>query len=360
MSSGLRVALVHDWLVTWGGSESVLLSLANLFPQAPIFTSVWNPAPRVREAFGEREVRTTILQSIPLSGGNHRKLLPLMPGAFRALDLSAFDLVISDSHAFSKAVRARPGATHLCYCHTPPRYLWDMSESYLPGWKGRAIAPLLSRLRRADLEAARGVTHFLANSAFVAERIRRTYGREARVVHPPVDVEFFASSETRGARFVAGGRLVSYKRVDLAVEAANRGGFPLLVFGDGPEAKRLRRMAGSTVEFAGELDTEGVRRALAESRAFLFPGVEDFGILPVEAQAAGTPVVALREGGCLETVVEGETGVFFEEPTVESLLEGIRAFEAREWDPALCRKNASSFSRGRFEEEISSHIQSLL
>jgi glycosyltransferase involved in cell wall biosynthesis len=350
----VRVALVHDWLVTWGGAESVLESLAGLFPHAPIYTSLWNPVERVRHTFGDRDIRTTWLQRLPGARTNHRKLLPLMPGAFRALDLSEFDLVISDSHAFSKAVRVRPGAVHVCYCHTPPRYLWDLQKEYL-GRGGRTIlAPLIGWLKKEDLVAARGVTHFIANSSFVAERINRVYGREARVVHPPVDVERFGAVEPEpGEYFLAGGRLVGYKRVDVAIQAANRGKLPLKVFGDGPERRRLERMAGPTVEFLGWLGPDELARVIARCKALLFPGVEDFGILPVEVMAVGKPVVAYGKGGVTESVVDGVTGVLVEEGEGEgegeALLAGIRELEARSWERSACRAQGARFSRSRFE-----------
>ena len=356
MFQGLKVALVHDWLVTWGGAESVLQSLANLFPEAPIYTSVWSPVPRVEAAFGQKDIRTTWLQGLPGAKRNHRKLLALMPAAFRALDLSEFDLVISDSHAFSKAVKTREDAVHICYCHTPPRYLWDLEGAYLSRTQRRFLFPLLDSLRRADLRAAEGVTEFVANSRYVADRIRRSYGREAAVIYPPVDVDGFQSTEPRGDHYLAGGRLVPYKRVDLAVEAATRKGLPLLVFGEGPEFSRLVRVAGNTVTFLGEVSPQELSHAFAASRAFLFPGVEDFGILPIEAQAAGLPVLALAEGGALETVVDGETGLFFDTPVVDSLLDGLKRLENRDWPPGPCRKNASRFSRTWFDEGVSSFL----
>ncbi len=353
----LRVALVHDWLVTWGGAESVLESLAALFPEAPIYTSVWSPAPRVRETFGHRDVRTTRLQSVPGAKENHRKLLPLMPWAFRALDLSAYDLVLSDCHAFSKAVRVRPGAAHVCYCHTPPRYLWDLQGEYLGRGSRVLLEPLIRWLRREDLKAAAGVTRFLANSRFVAARIGRVYEREADVIYPPVDVERFAAVEPReGEYYLVGGRMVPYKRIELAIQAANEAGFPLKVFGDGPERARLEAMAGGTVEFLGPLDPPGLAAAFSGARAYLFPGIEDFGILPVEAQAAGVPVLAYGEGGVLESVVEGETGAFFPQATVASLKEGLMTLSPRPTAHAGCRANAARFGRERFEEALGQNL----
>ncbi len=300
-----RVALVHDWLVGWGGAEQVLAELAALYPQAPLYTSVWAPDPRVAAAFEGREIRTTWLQQLPGAGRHYRSLFPFMGRAFRGLDLSGFDLVISSSHALSKAVRVHGGATHLCYCHAPPRYLWDLYHQYSPGWKGIVRAPVARRLRQVDREAARGVTRFVANSRTVADRIRKHYDREAEVLHPPVHVERFAAAREpgdRSERYLAGGRMVPYKGLDIAIAAANQAQLPLDVFGDGPERGRLERLGGPTVRFLGKVPDEALPGLLARSRAYLFPVEEDFGILPVEAMAAGTPVLALARGGATETV----------------------------------------------------------
>lgn len=348
-----QTALVHDWLVTWGGAESVLQSLAHLFPEAPIYVGVWNPVPRVRATFGSRTIRTTWLQRIPGARQRHRRFLPLFPPAFRSLDLSGFPLVVSDSHAFSKAVRVGAGSLHVCYCHTPPRYLWDLSHAYLSPLRRTLLVPLLAWLRREDLRAARGVTFFLANSRFVAERIRKTYGRSARVVYPPVDVECFASAPVQeGEYFLAGGRLVPYKGVDLAIQAANLAGFPLLVFGDGPERRRLEKMAGATVHFLGWLEPQALAAVISRAKALLFPGVEDFGILPVEVMAVGKPVVAYDEGGARETVVHGLTGWLYRQAGVQGLLEALRGFQDRRFSPEAIREHAWRFRRERMEAEL--------
>lgn len=355
MVSGLRVALIHDWLVTWGGSERVLQTFADLFPDAPIFVSVWDPHPRVREVFGKRDIRTTWLQRIPSAMLSHRALLPLMPAAFEGLDLSEFDLVISDSHAFSKAVRVREDAVHLCYCHTPPRYLWDLQSDYMGIGPRVLLSPMLRWLRRADRKAARRVTHFVANSRFVSDRIQRLYGRAADVLHPPVDVEEFSSLQTeQGEYFLAGGRLVPYKRIDVVIRAANEGGFPLAVFGDGPEREKLQGLAGPTVRFLGWLEPRGIARVIARSKAFLFAGVEDFGILPVEVQAVGKPVIAFRCGGLTETVRHLETGLLVEEPTPEAFVEAVCRFEREPFSENLIRENAKRFSERGFVRAFSS------
>ena len=373
-----RVALVHDWLVRWGGAERVLQVLADLFPEAVIHAGVWSPDEKVGRVFGGREIRTTFLQQIPGSGRHYPKLLPLMPAAFQRLDLSEFDLVVSTSHAFSKAVRPGASVPHVCYCHTPPRYLWDLYATYNPGWRGHLGRPLAWWLRRADAEAARRVTRFVANSRTVADRIERHYGREAEVVHPPVDVARFGAADAaepgaanvtrsgvantaqsgtanvpeHGAEdwFLTGGRLVPYKRTDLLVAAANREGFRLKVFGDGPQRATLERMAGPTVEILGRVSDAALDRLMARCRAFLFAAEEDFGILPVEAQAAGRPVVAWGKGGATETVVPDVTGLLVDEPTAEAFGRAAREAARRTWDRDAIRAHAGGFSTARFRE----------
>lgn len=367
----VRVALVHDWLVHWGGAESVLLSLARLFPQAPIYTLVHRPDERVAGAFEGRNIRTTALQRLPRVGRYYRSMLPLMPAAWRAVELDGFDLVISSSYSFSKGVRVPPGAWHICYCHTPPRYLWHMNAAYRKGQASLLRGRVLEWLRRQDREAAGGVDVFFANSTFVAGHIESTYGRHAPVVYPPVDVDDFGrrgggstpyardegdAGAEPGGYFLAGGRLVPYKRIDLAVEAAHRAGFRLVVFGDGPERRALEGLAGPTVEFVGEVGHARLLELMAGCRAYLFPGVEDFGILPVEVQAAGRPVVALGQGGALETVKDGVTGVLYDDESVEGLLGALEVFDERAWDPEACRRQAMPFARPRFEEEIVRHL----
>ena len=360
MIQGLRVALVHEWLISWGGSESVLLSLARLFPDAPIFTSIYAPDDRVHAAFSAREIHTTPLQMLPKVRSLYRGSLPLMPWAFGRIDLSDFDLVVSSSHAFAKSVRVAPDATHVCYCHTPPRYLWDLYDSYNSGLLGALRAPLMRSLRNRDAEAARHVDSFVANSNYVADRISRSYGREAKVIYPPVDVHEFRLSYGERKNYLAGGRMVHYKRLDLAIEAANRCGLPLVVFGDGPERAHLERLAGPTVEFTGQVSTSQLSVLVAQSRAFLFPGVEDFGILPVEVQAGGCPVIALGRGGALETVKSGETGLLYKDNSVEGLLNAVGEFEMMTFEPKACRNNALRFHRPRFEQEITEAISKVL
>ena len=357
---GLRVALVHEWLISWGGSESVLLSLARLFPDAPIFTSVYSPDARVREIFDGRDIRASALQRIPGIKSLYRATLPLMPWAFGRMDLSGFDLVISSSHAFAKSVRVSPGAIHLCYCHTPPRYLWDLYETYNTGFLGAMRRPILSRLRLKDAKSARHVHTFMANSSYVSDRISRSYGRKSTVIYPPVDVDQFSLAEVPKTHYLAGGRMVPYKHFDRAIQAANRAELPLVVFGNGPDIGRLMRLGGPTVDFVGLVSSTRLVDLIQRSHAFLFPGVEDFGILPVEVQAGGCPVIALAQGGALETVRHGKTGLLYEDDSVEGLLDAIDQFEHKTFDPTTCRNNALRFDRPRFEKEITETIRRIV
>ncbi|TVR60364.1 MAG: glycosyltransferase family 4 protein [Gemmatimonadales bacterium] len=353
----MKVALVHEWVAQWGGSESVLRELADLFPSAPIYLGAWIPDATGRSAFPGSRVRTSSLQRLlPLVGGNHRRLLPFMPGAFRALELEGYDLVISSSHAFAKAVRPSGSAAHLCYCHTPPRYLWDLWDTYSPGWRGWMGRPLRTLLRRADLRAAGGVDRFIANSRTVADRIERHYRRSAEVLHPPVHTRRFeAAARLRRAKgrgpepwFLAGGRLVAYKRTELLVRAATRARMPLKVFGEGPEWARVQAAAGPTVAFLGRVSDDELPHLMAACQAYLFGAEEDFGILPVEAQAAGRPVVAYGKGGATETVRDGETGILVAEATEEAFAQALVDVRSRSWDPARIQAHARRFDAERF------------
>lgn len=355
-----KTALVHEWLVGWGGSESVLASFARLLPSAPIHTLVHVPDARVRDTFRSREIRTTWIHRLPGVERYYRYTLPLMPRAWRGVELGEAELVLSSSHAFCKGVRVPDGAVHVCYCHTPPRYLWDLADGYRQGGAWGLSGPLLAWLRRRDLEGAANVDHFLANSRFVAERVRRTYGRESTVVYPPVDVDAFPEPTGKGEYFLAGGRLVGYKRVDLAIRAANMGRLPLVVFGDGPERLKLEAMAGASVSFVGSVSQRELVALIRDAKAYLFPGIEDFGILPVEVQAGGRPVVALAKGGAPETVLEGETGALFADATPEALLDAVNRVGTLGDVAPACRRNAARFSRDRFEASMRLELERVL
>ena len=372
----LRVALVHDWLVTLGGADRVLLALHHVFPQAPVFVGV-HDLRGLPEAFRQLDVRATWLQQIPGAARRHRLLVPLMPLAFSRLVLRGYDVVISSSHACSHSV-STPGARHICYCHTPMRYAWDLRDEYLaalPGVTRPAARMMLAWLRRRDSAAAAHVDEFIANSHYVASRIRRHYGRESTVIYPPVDTDFFTPSESAqstqpthstqsdadesregGDFYLVVSRLVPYKRVDVAVEAFNRLGRPLVIVGDGPERRRLQAMARPHIRFVGELTDLAMRRYYRRCRAVVFPGEEDFGLVPVEAQACGRPVIAYGRGGALESVVQGVTGMFIAAQTPDALSAGVQAAEAMTFDAAAIRRHAVQFSRQRFIGQIEEFV----
>jgi glycosyltransferase involved in cell wall biosynthesis len=355
-----RVAIAHDWLTIPGGSEQVVLELLEMFPAAEIFTSVYDPAPWPAQ-IKESTVHSSYLNRIPGATRHYPKLLPLMNGAFRSFDISGFDLVLSSSHACAKNVRAPAHALHVCYCHTPMRYAWE--EGFLEGEEvGRAmrllLPPLLARLRREDLAGASGPDVFVANSQHVAARIERYYGRTAEVVHPPVDVErFLGIARAPSDYYLAYGRVVPYKRVDLSVEACARLGRRLVVAGDGRALAALRARAPAQVSFRGKVSTAELDELLAGARALLFAGEEDFGIVPVEAQAAGVPVIAYAVGGAAETVIDGRTGVLFSDQSAGGLASAIERFESMQLDEQDVRESARRFSRERFREEMAAVIE---
>lgn len=357
----MRVAITADWMSNVGGGGRVLTELHRMFPEAPIYTTIRDPA-ALPEEMRSWDVRTSFLQKIPFARKRYQAFLPLMPLAFEQFDLREYDVVISTSSACAKGVLTRPDTLHLCYCYTPCRYIWDLYHDYTESLRGRAlIAPIAHWLRLWDRLSADRVDHFVAISHEVAGRIRKHYRRDSEVVYPPVDIDRIRpDGEPADDFYLVVSRLVPYKRIDLAVAAATRLQRRLVVVGSGPERKRLEAMAGPTVEFRGHLPDDEVARLLARCRAFLFPGYEDFGIAPVEAQAAGRPVVAFARGGATETVIDGETGVLFAEQTVESLLEAMRVLDRLRIDPAACRRQAEMFSATRFREELTRVLEARL
>ena len=358
-----RVAVVHDWLTGMRGGEAVLEAILEVVPGAELFT-LFHFAGSVSPQIEARLIHTSRLQSMAAHVGDYRRLLPLFPQAARAWDFRGFDLVISSSHCVAKGINAR-GLPHLCYCHTPMRYIWDRFDDYFPPSKplmrvaAKVVAPYL---RRWDVRTASEVTKFLANSRFVQERIGRYYGRDAAVVHPFVGEAFLAAplNEVREDFDVIVSALVPYKRVELAIEAAAVTGRRLVVIGGGPLLDSLRRRNSPNVELLGAVSREVIIDYVSRARSFILPGIEDFGITPLEAMALGTPVVALRGGGALDTVVEGETGVFFEQPVVESLAEALHVAGTRVWDRRAIRARAAQFSRGRFVEQFRAALGSIV
>ena len=361
----MRVAIVHDWLTTWAGAECVLERLLALMPQADLYSSIDVLPVQYRAGLLGHVPRTTMLQHVPRLAEKYRLLLPLMPMAIKTWDFSGYDLIVSSSHAIAKGITVPKGVRHVCYCHTPMRYAWDLESSYLDtsgfsGPKAWAARLVLSQLRNWDRRSADGVTEFVANSSYIAARIKRCYGRDSVVVYPPVNTDGFTPGEApRTATFVTAGRIVQYKRVDLLVEAFRlRPDKQLLVIGDGPARAEMAAGAPPNVHFTGRLPLPQLRAHLQVARAFLFAAEEDFGITPLEAQSCGTPVIAFGRGAATETIRglthDSPTGVFFGAQTPHAVVRALDDFEAHETiiTAKACRENAQRFSTARFDSEI--------
>ena len=361
-SAGRRVALVHDWLTGMRGGEKVLDAICEVFPDAPLTTLVRVPG-SVSARIEARPIRTSFVQALPAPARFYRHYLPLYPLAVRLLDFRGADLVVSSSHCAVKSVIVPEGAVHVCYCHSPMRYAWDQFDEYFgPARVGPAMSgllrPVMRRIARWDQVTADRVDRFLANSQYVAGRIRRYYNRRSTIVYPPVDTEYFTPEHRdESPAFLIVSALVPYKRLDVAIDACRRLQVPLRIVGTGPERDRLELRAGGGVEFLGWQSDEQVRELYRSSRATLLPGTEDFGIVPVESQACGTPVVALNAGGARETVVDGETGVLVEGQSVEAFAGGLKRALRTTFDRAAVRRNAERFSRANFFRSFTAAIE---
>ena len=358
----MRVAFVHDWLVTYRGGEKVLAALLELYPEAPIFTLFYD-ASAMPAHITARTVRVPpLLNSLrPL----RKMLLPVLPRAIESLRLENFDLIISTSSCVAKGAIKGRNARHLCYIHSPMRYIWDQQDEYLAGvahipGAARAIRALTPRLRNWDVSSASRVDRFVANSSFVRERVQRLYSRDAAVVHPPIAVDRFRPSGSRGGYFLAAGALVSYKRFDLAIAACQMAGKRLIIAGSGPMERALRAQAGGDAEFVISPSDAELARLMAEAEALLFPGIEDFGMIAVEAMAAGTPVIAYGAGGARDFIVPGRTGLFFGEATAEALAQAIRGFNRDQFTAATLVEYAAGYSQGQFLQRMRSEIESLM
>lgn len=356
----MKIALVHDYFTQTGGAERVVEVLHRMYPDAPIFTTV-SFRDKLWPGLLDADIRTSWMQRVPFVKTAYRAFFPLYPQAIESLDLSDYDLVISSSSAYAKSAIPRPGAAHVCYCHTPMRFAWSY-DAYVDreGFGGlvRAVLPpLIMRVRDWDLRTAGRVTQYVANSSAVRERIRKCYGVDAEVVFPPVGVERYEISPEQDDSYLIVARFVPYKRLDLAIEAFNRMGRRLRIVGGGPGRKALEAMAGPTIEFAGRLSDAEVAEAFARCRGLIFPGEEDFGIAPLEANASGRPVVAYAAGGALDTVIDGVSGVHFHEQTVEALCAAVERCEATAWDAAAIRRHAEGFSEAHFREHFAAVVE---
>ena len=365
--SDLRIALVHDWLTGMRGGEKVLEVFCELYPQATLFTLLHNRG-SVSETIERMEIRTSFIDRLPLKATKYRNYLPLFPRAIESLDFSGFDLILSSSHAVAKGARPAPGALHICYCNTPMRYVWELYEEYFG--RGRAgvvtraaMSIVAPRLREWDVRSSDRVNFFVANSRNVADRIRQYYRKPADVIHPPVNVNQFVVSEKDEGYYLVVSALVPYKRVDLAIETFNQLGERLLVVGTGPESKRLQSIANKNIQFLGWQNDLELSRLYAGCRALIFPGIEDFGIVPLEAMASGKPVIAFGKGGALETVIDDPrfpTGLFFREQSVQALKDTVAKFSSSQFDPHMIRAHAERFARPQFKEKIRLYVEEKL
>ncbi len=357
----MKVAIVHDWLNQIGGAEDVLETLVEMFPQATVFTTIyWRDGMPPR--YQTWDIRTTWLDRAPFIYRHHQPYLPLYPLAVQSMDLRGYDLILSNKSGFCHGVRTGPAQLHVDYCLTPTRYVWDYQSYAAREGLGRlanlVLRPLIRWLQRWDRRAADGVDHFVAISREVQTRIARYYQRDSVVIYPPVDTDRYRpSDDPPGDYFLVVSRLIPYKRIDLAVRACNDLGLPLVIVGEGRDRAALEAIAGPTVRFRGRLPDDEVSELLAHCRAFIFPGHEDFGIAPVNAQAAGRPVVAYAAGGALDTVVDGQTGLLFHEQTPESLANALRRLDSTDFDPAVIRRHAERFSVHRFKRELRAFVE---
>ncbi len=356
----MRTAVVHDYFTQIGGAEKVAEQLFNMLPNPSLYSTLAfekSMPPSLRNT----SVVTSWMQNLPNIEEYYRFYFFLYPFAIRALDLSSYDLVLSSSSGCAKGVLTSRDAMHVCYCHTPMRWAWN-SDTFpsrdASGFSQRALLPMVLRaLRHWDETAARQPDHFVANSKAVAERIRRSYGRSAEVIHPPIDVSRFRPTDDQENYYVVLSRLAEYKRIDLAIQACSQSGKQLLVIGDGPDRSRLEAMAGPTVRFLGHLSDEDVNHYVSRCKALIFPGEEDFAMAPLEAAAAGRPTIAYRAGGVIETMIEDLTCVFFNAQTLEHLAQAIDTFERQDWNPALLRRHAKKFSVDVFRDHFRSFLK---
>lgn len=358
---GGKIALVHDHLAQDGGAERVLKVLKEMYPEAPIFTSIFDRK-NTNSFFAGQNIKTSFIQKMPFGVRRYQWWVGLMPLAMENHNLTKYDVIISSASAFAKGVITKPGSRHICYCHTPTRYLWTDTHSYIRELRVNPIVKsilllTLKKLRMWDRLAAERVDFFIANSQTVRQRIKKYYNRDSEVIYPPVEVNNFFVSPYPKKFYLAGSRLVPYKRIDLVVKAFSRLGIPLKVFGVGPEMKALKKIAKDNVEFLGRISDKQKRWLFANCIAYINPQEEDFGITAIEAMAAGRPVIAYRGGGAVETVKEGETGEFFDEQIWEEIADKIMRFDADKYDPQIIKIHASQFSVERFTERIKEVVE---
>jgi len=357
----MRIALVHDYLVQCGGAERVLECFTELFPHAPIYTIVYNKE-FMHGMFEGKNIKTSFLQKVPFSRSQHRIFPPLMPMAIEQFDFSLYDIVLSDSSSFAKGIITSPETLHICYMHNPMRFAWDdcqkyTEEFYFPRFIKKIVPFLMNRIRIWDRVSAERPDKIIANSRFVARRIKKYYRRNTTVIHPPIDINRFNISDKRGDYFLIVGRLMSYKRFDIVIKAFNELGLKLKIIGRGPEYDRFKKIAKSNIEFLGRVSDDDLPKFFAECRAFIFPQEEDFGITAIEALASGRPLIAFRGGDIPEHMEEGKTGIFFENQTVEDVVKAIRKFDDNNYNPQYIRNTALKFDKKLFKDKIKNYVE---
>jgi len=356
-----RIALIHDHLAQDGGAEKVLKVFSDMYPKAPIFTLLYEPN-NAAKYFKNRTIQTSIIQRIPGGVKHYKWFMPFMPMAVEFFNLSTFDVVISDTSSFAKGVITSVKTPHICYCHTPTRYLWSDTHQYINElkynkWFKKIISLVLNRIRIWDRLAADRVDYFIANSENIRRKIKKYYRREATVIYAPADLDKFRLASNRGNYFLTGGRLVAYKKFDLTIKVFNRLGWPLKIFGAGPEIGALKKMARPNIEFLGRISDQALSSLYAEAKAFIFPQEEDLGITALESMAAGRPVIAFASGGALETVIPGKTGILFGAQTIDALSSAVKNFKESDFNPEEIREYVSRFDAKIFEQKIKIFIE---
>ncbi|WP_138494615.1 glycosyltransferase [Paenibacillus pinistramenti] len=356
----MKIAIAHDYLIQMGGAERVVEVLHDMYPDAPIFTTV-SHGNRLPESLKNADIRTTWLQNFPGVKTNFKKMLPLYPLAIRDFDFRGYDIVLSSSSAFVKSIEVPKNTFHLCYCHTPMRFAWDydtyMERESQPSMLKKLLKVYIRQLKSWDQRTSSNVNQFVANSSVVQRRIQNYYQRDAEVIFPPINTSRFRSSSEVEDYYLIVSRLVSYKRIDLAVEAFNQSGLPLYIVGDGPDRKRLAEMAKPNVKFLGRLEDGQVNELMSKCRAFIFPGEEDFGITPLEANAAGRPVIAYQAGGALDTIVPYVNGVFFRNQKVDDLLAAVGEVERHAWNVSQIMGHAKKFDEDTFKQQFKQYVE---
>lgn len=355
----MKIAIIHDYLNQYGGAERVIEAFHEVFPDAPIFTSIFLPE-KLPAIFSKMDIRPSFMQRLPFLSRHFKKYLPLYPVAMERFDLNGYNVVLSSSSAFAKGVNVAKGVCHICYCHAPMRFVWE-AESYLSqeGFNRfyKALLPVaLRRLRDWDLKTIDRVHHYIGVSRYICQKIEQCYRRRADLIYPPVDLSRLSLSEKHDDYFLVVSRLNAYKRIDLVIDAFNRLSLPLVIIGTGPHETKLKKMAKKKITLLGRVSEEELASRLSNCRAFIFPGQEDFGIAPVEAMASGRPVIAYGRGGALETVVDGLTGIFFKRQTTEDLIDAVHRFEKMAFDPQSIRRHAQQFDKEIFKKKIREYV----